>query len=414
MARILLSDSYGLTSRQVAGLLGRAGHNVEVLGPPGVTLTGLTRWVRRTHTVPPFGDDPFAWYEAAIRVLEENRFDVLLPVQEEITMLARHPERLHAIGTGVAIPPFESLKHVQNKLASVEVLRGLGLPQPPTDIAADFGELMTPRWRFPVFVKLPIGTASTGVYRVEDAAALRRLGPELVRRDAFDHGGVLVQQLLPGPLAMIVSVFDQGQLVGWHACERVREGLNGGAISKRSITLPQIADHLERLGGHLQWHGALALDAILYQGEPHYIDVNPRLVEPANAQRAGADLLRALLDVSAGNHPAPTAPGRPGVVTHQLVLAVLNAATMGRRHVLPELAAAILHTGRYRGSAEELTPLYHDPISAVPVIRIAATVLAHPERATAMATGTVRKYSLSPGQWERICESPLPNPGNTS
>jgi hypothetical protein len=65
-------------------------------------------------------------------------------------------------------------------------------------------------------------------------------------------------------------------------------------------------------------------------------------------------------------------PRSTGVVTHQRVLAVLNAATMGRRHVLPELAAAILHTGLHRGSAEELTPLYHDPISAVPVIRIAA------------------------------------------
>lgn len=413
MAKVLLSDSYGLTSRQVAGILGRAGHTVETLSPAGMTLTRLTRWVRRTHTVPPFGDDPFAWYEAAVGVLEKYRFDMLLPVQEEITILARYPERLNALGTGIAIPPFDSLKRVQDKLASVETLRGLGLPQPPTGIAADFGELVAPRWKFPVFVKLPIGTASTGVYPVEDAAALRRLGHELDRKGAFDQGGVLVQQHLPGPLAMIVSVFDEGRLVGWHACMRVREGLNAGAISKRSVTLPQVAGHLERLGGELRWHGALALDAIVHQGGPHYIDVNPRLVEPANAQCAGVDLLQALLDISAGRHPAPTRPGRPDVLTHQLLLAVLNAAAKGRRQVLSELAAATLRTGLYRGSAEELTPLYHDPISAVPVLRIAASVLAHPERSITLTTGTVGKYSLSPGNWRRICESSVPRPGST-
>lgn len=406
MARILLTDGYGLTARQTAGLLGRAGHTVDVLSPPGLTLTRLTRWVHRTHTVPPFGDDPFAWYEAVLDVLAHNTFDIVLPVQEEITMLARHPERVLALDVGVALPPFDSLRRVQDKLTAVETLRAIGLPQPTSAVVADVTDLTARGWDFPVFVKLPIGTASTTVHRVESEAALRALGVELARDGAFAQGGVLVQQQVDGPLVMVVGVFDHGRLVSWHACRRVREGLNGGSTAKVSITLPAVAGHLERLGGELRWHGALSLDAILDGDDVYYIDVNPRLVEPANAQRAGVDLLSTLLDISTGGRPDRTATGRPDVATHQLLLAVLHsAARRGRRGILSELAAALLHTGYYRHSSEELTRLGGDPLTALALAQIVGSVLRRPARAVGMTTGTVGRYSLSPANWRRIRES---------
>jgi predicted ATP-grasp superfamily ATP-dependent carboligase len=413
MARILLSDGYGLTARQVAGLLGRAGHTVDILSPKGLTLTRLTRWTNKTHTVPPFGDDPFVWFSAVLDVLEHNTFDVLLPVQEEITMLARHAEQLRLLGVHTAVPLFESLKRVQNKLTAVETLREVGLPQPRSVVATDLTELLAAQWEFPVFLKLCVGTASTTVYHVDSTTALRELGVELDRRAAFEQGGILVQQQVPGPLVMIVGVFDHGRLVSWHACQRVREGINGGSSAKRSVDLPQVAGHLERLGDALQWHGALSLDAILDGADLYYIDVNPRLVEPANAHRAGVDLLSTLLDISVGGHPTRATTGRPGVATHQLLLAVLSAATRGRRQILSELWEAVLRRGYYRSSTEELTPLWQDPLSAVPLVQIAASVLAHPDRAIRLTNGAIDKYSLSFANWCRISEAP-PKPASTA
>jgi hypothetical protein len=88
-----------------------------------------------------------------------------------------------------------------------------------------------------------------------------------------------------------------------------------------------------------------------------------------------------------------------------LLLAVLSAATKGRRRLLSELAAAAVHAGPYRDSAEELTPLRRDPISALPVARIVAALLAHPENALTLTTGSIAKYSLSPGTWRQVCDS---------
>src|SRR5262249_7350472 len=150
---------------------------------------------------------------------------------------------------------------------------------------------------------------------------------------------VLVQRPIAGTLVMIQSVFAHGTLVAAHVNLRVRSGSGGGASHKESLDLSVARDHIRFLGEHLRWHGALSADAILTSEGPVYIDINPRLVEPGNAWRAGVDLVSPMLDVACGNTPLVQPPGRPGVKTHQLLLAILGAAQFsGRRsRVMDEL-----------------------------------------------------------------------------
>ena len=119
---------------------------------------------------------------------------------------------------------------------------------------------------------------------------------------------MVLQEPLAGPLVMVQAIFDSGRLVAWHANLREREGAGGGSCSKLSFSHPALARDLARLGEELDWHGALCLDAILTPDGPSYIDVNPRLVEPGNAWRAGVDLVGALLRVSLGSTAPVAAP----------------------------------------------------------------------------------------------------------
>jgi hypothetical protein len=59
------------------------------------------------------------------------------------------------------------------------------------------------------------------------------------------------------------------------------------------------------------------------------IDVNPRLVEPGNAMAAGLDLVGAYLEIACASSPAARPDGRPGVRTHQLLLALVGAHQCG-------------------------------------------------------------------------------------
>ena len=375
--RVLLSDGSGLTARQAATQLGVAGHEVHVVSPDPLCLARFTRHVKRVHPVPAYGRDPFGWLDRTLHVLRGGGFDALLPTQEQAAVLSLEADRVRKLGVAMAVPPFAALRRVQDKVAAHATLTELGLPQPDGFVARSAAALREPS--LPAYLKKPIGTATSGVQLVRDSAALRDVRPP-----------VLVQKPVAGPVAMVQSVFDRGRMIALHANLRTRLGVNGGASEKRGIHDPVIERHVARLGGALEWHGALSLDAVLTDAGPVWIDVNPRLVEPANAWRSGVDLVDALLTMR--EQPR----GREGVETRQRLIAVLGAAQQRgtRRAVLSAMA-------RRRGP-EELTPLRHDPLAAVPVVATAIALLARPGLWHRLAGGAVENYALTPEAWEMI------------
>ena len=264
---ILLSDGAGLTARQCATVLARAGHRVEALSPAGLCLCRMTRHVRRVHDVPALGRDPFGWLEAALDVAVRRGADVLLPVQEQVAVMALARDRIEAAGLATAVPGFAALAQVQDKVSAFRTLARAGVPQPPAVVAATAAEVEAAGaglagW--PLFVKTPIGTASAGVRRAGSPDELQagRCGLRAAR-GVSGRKGVLVQQPVAGPLAMVQAVFARGELVAFHACERVREGAAGGASHKLGLDLPEAREHMAALGATLDWHGALSADVIL-------------------------------------------------------------------------------------------------------------------------------------------------------
>jgi hypothetical protein len=410
--RFLLSDGSGLTAKQTSYQLGRQGHDVEVLAPKGLSLTRFTRYVRAIHTVPRYGPDPLGWLEEMLCVWSVGQFDMLIPTQEQVAVLSLFPERLLGAGVVSALPGFEALASVQDKVSAFSTLDGLGLPQPAGRIVESANDLADCS-DLPLFVKLPIGTATSGVTLVSTRHQARSLAARLEVDGAFDEGAVLVQSPVDGPLAMVQSVFDRGRLIAFHACWRRGEGVNGGASHKRSAALPEVRDLMAQLGGSLGWHGALSADVVMGVAGPRFIDINPRLVEPANAFAAGVDLLAALVAVArpadAGRGAVSStmaieaSAGRPGCDTHQLLLAVLGAASEGRRApIVATLAAALGHRGPYRHSVEELTPMAHDWRAVLPVLAASLVTLASPSTSSLFTEGSVANYALTPAGWSAI------------
>jgi len=203
---------------------------------------------------------------------------------------------------------------------------------------------------------------------------------------------------------MLQGVFADGEPVALHANLRVREGARGGASHKRSVDLPEARAFLATLGRELRWNGALSADAISTPAGPSFIDINPRLVEPGNAWASGVDLVGAMLDVARHSAPALQPAGRYDVRTHQLLLAVLGAAQVGRGRngVLQELSSALRHDGTYTDSSEELTPISGDWRAAIPLLLTSAATLVHPSSWRWFSESSVANYALTPEGWRDI------------
>jgi D-alanine-D-alanine ligase-like ATP-grasp enzyme len=393
--RVLLSEGSGLTSRQVATRLAALGHHVEILSSTPICLTRFTRHVRALHHVPRFADDPLAWFEAANRIAKTRSIDVLFPTQEQVSVLSALQSRLEV---ATVVPDFAALRRVQDKIEAWRTLHAIGIPQPDSIVVRNTDDL-TRIARFPVFVKRPVSTASVGVRRASTADELVAVTAAL----GLGDGELLVQTQASGSLAMVQALAEHGRLVAHHANLRVVEGIAGGAGIKESVTLPTLPEHLERLVQALDWHGPISMDVIVTADGPLVIDVNPRLVEPFNADLAGVDLVGAMLELARNGHPAPIPAGKPGVRSCQLLLCILGAAEHGsRRGIWRELIDGIRHRGAYERAVEELTPIGGDPIAAAPVILAVLATLIKPSLWRLFHTGATGPYALTPEAWRTI------------
>ncbi|MPZ81174.1 MAG: hypothetical protein GEV28_12575 [Actinophytocola sp.] len=403
--RVLLTESASASAREVVTVLARQGHRVGVVEPKRDGLLTVSRRVKWRHKVPLFGAEPLAYLDALSEAVAARQYDVLLPIHEQLAVLSRYPG---AIDVPFAVPPFSSLARVQDKAAAVELLRLLGIPLPVTSLVSSVAELRSAA-SFPCYVKLPISTGSRGVWHVDGPASFAEISVRTEVADTFARGWqVLVQEPVDGRFVMAQTVFDHGVLVAAHVVERVREGVQGSASAKESVSMPGLVSDLEKLGAELSWHGALSVDAIVDSvGTAHLIDLNPRLVEPVNASLAGVDLVGALLDVSLGRSPAPLSAGRVGVRTTMALMAVLRHGELGhnRRAVAAELLSALFRRGVYRESPEELLPVPFDPPAIMPLLAVGSTLLVDPAKWRSFskpATGPTTV--LSPAAWASLTD----------
>jgi len=246
-------------------------------------------------------------------------------------------------------------------------------------------------------------TASSGVRRARTPNELVIVANDL----GLGSDELIAQTQVLGPLAVVQAGSDRGRLIAYHANLRVKEGAGGGAAIKESIAIPDLADILDRMVSSLEWHGGLSMDMILTDGGPMIIDVNPRLVEPANAFFSGVDLVGAMLDLAVSDKMHAQPVGRAGVRSHQSLLSILGAAeqTGSRRAVLREVIDAFFLRGAYLGSKEELTPIAGDPIAAVPVAAAFLATTVNPSLWRKFHGRAVGAYAVTPQAWKEIVAS---------
>jgi biotin carboxylase len=191
--------------------------------------------------MPSYGRDPWRWLDAALAVARGYGYEVLFPTQEQVTVLARAADRVAQAWVATAVPSFEALVRVQDKVSAAATLAKAGLPTPVTTVARDLDSLRAVT-QFPVFLKAPIGIASTAVHRVGDQTGLYAATPSRPRR--VRRRGDSRPEAIEGQLMMIQSVFDHGRNVASTLICDVARGQGRSVV--QSIDLPVIRDHLQR------------------------------------------------------------------------------------------------------------------------------------------------------------------------
>lgn len=406
MQRILLTEGTTTSARQTIFALAPLRPVIDVCdSQPLSSLAFASFQVRGRFRCPAFNRDPEAFIRFVLQRVRNFRYDVLLPTHDEIYAVAAFRERF-ARYVNLAIPEFEALRLLQSKASFVRLLTELRLPFPPTVVGRTQHELK-PSWDGPCFVKLAHGTAGCGVWFAENEQALRLHLDWLEHENLLDgRREILVQQQAPGTLCVAQAVFQLGRFVAWHGYQARALGVGGSPRARIGVFHPLVKTHVEKLGNHLRWHGAMFIDYLFDErtGKPAYIDANPRIGETLNATLSGMNLANVLVKVAGGEQIAGCAVGKAGICTHSALTSILHAALQSgsRTKVIAEIVNAVLNRGLYSRSSEELTRLREDPPSILPLLVLCLRLFCNPRIGEGLVRRSVAKYGLDEEAVTRI------------
>ncbi len=405
--RILLTDGSSTSARQTITALARCGYLLDVCDPNPLCISRFSRFVRRFYRCPPMKTDPLGYRAFVLELLTRERYDVLLPVQEQAFLFAKVRDRLPT-GVAVALADFDAFQQVQGKVAFARLMNRLSLPQPITHIIRSRSELEAAS-HLPCYLKADYATAGQGVWRVTDKRERDRAALALEQQGLLDGTHeIVVQHEASGVLCQAQAVFVSGHLLAVHCTQTRAMTIGGGHAARTGVDHPVVREHLASLGKALGWHGPLALDYLFDEASrcPSYIECNPRLVEPMNATLSGVNLPDLTVRVALGELGAEGDPrcGEVGIRSHSLLPILLGEASHGasRRELLGTMLQDLRSRGIFAESREDLTPLRLDPPSLVPLVGVAGQVLLSPHVAQRIAAGSVNAYSLSVATVETI------------
>ena len=396
--RILVPEGSSLSAREAVTALGRRGHVIDILDPDPLCICRFSKYVRRVHRSPTLSASPIEYVQFLLAHIASHTYDLVFPVHEHAFVLSAFAEEIRR-HCAVAVAPLPAFERLQSKVRFFELATELGLPHPPTQRVESVSAFPPCRMP-PYYVKTAYGTAGDGTWRVVAEADRAHVLAALQERElAGNLGSYLVQDLLPGTLEVVQSVFDHGELVAVHGYRQHIPGVGGSASGRIGVNRPAVIADLQRLGRAMQWHGALMLDYMFddQSGGYWFIDPNPRLGETMNALLSGVDLPQALVEVTQGQRTEECRHSDQGVRSHILLSASLATAIKEptRRAILSQLLSAWRHLGKFAESREEVALASEDYLSLVPTLTVAAQLLLRPSRAQTIATHAIANYALS-------------------
>lgn len=212
--------------------------------------------------------------------IKDLKIDVLIPVYEELFLVAKHKQEL-AQHVKMAVPDYSQILTVHNKDRWKPVAQGLNIPVPNTfqldKVLSNKSQMA--QLAFPVLIKPAQGGGGWALRQADSAKELFEIAAQGSYQE-LPLSRFIVQEKINGDTICVAMVLSNGCLRGKVAYRQIREYpyLHGQATCRISISNKTAEDNLQRLLQHLNWHGVCQADFVVDKETqvPYLIDINPR------------------------------------------------------------------------------------------------------------------------------------------
>ena len=251
--------------------LGRAGLKIHVAWCPPNAPSLRSRYVHAVHHLPGYRPASAAWLAGLARLLNEERFDLVVPCHDAgLLLLQTHRADLEKL-PGIYLLGAETFDICFSKARTYDLAAKLSIPVPRQRLATNWAELeaAADEFGFPMVLK---PGASAGLENPSARMAVRKVSRREELREELSterlKQGILAQENFPGTGVGVEALCVGGQVLTAFQHERVHEPLMGGGSSyRKSVPLdPELLDATRKLMAALGYTGVAMAE---FKVNPH-------------------------------------------------------------------------------------------------------------------------------------------------
>jgi predicted ATP-grasp superfamily ATP-dependent carboligase len=365
ISRVFVTDGHWRKTLAVVRSLGKRGLAVTVGESSRVATALFSKYCSRRVVYPSVRRHPEAFLAFLRQELEEGRYDLVIPMEEEtLLLLAQHREEFAPVAR-FPMPPYQAIARARDKGWLLRHASQQGIPIPRTSWVEDVTDLdaikdsISPPW----VIKPRVSSGSYGIAYVERGEDL----PEAYRKVHNRFPFPLIQERIPpeGEAFGVSALLDHGNHVkASFVHRRLREyPITGGPSTLReSISHPRIEELGIRLLQSLDWYGVAMVEFKVdpRDNQPKLMELNPRFWGSlALAINAGVDFPYLLYRMARGEAFEPVRDYAVGLRCRWLLPGdILHFLQNPQRfHLKPSFF-------QFRGVADDILSL-DDPLPAL-------------------------------------------------
>jgi predicted ATP-grasp superfamily ATP-dependent carboligase len=296
---VLIPHEGGTRGYHCLRSFGRRGFHT-ILGVDGPTPGARSRYCHETVSLPSTEDDLEVYKDALVRIASRPDVRTIVPIWEATAVVLSLYSVEFVDHVDLAVPSFEQLRTIHDRMRLVEAADAAGVPVPETQLLTDnedWDRELIVKSRFNLLTSDYVdsfpangsGTASEIEHlRVGDRPDVDALVAEM------DHVPIVQEFVRSRDEYMVGAICDHGEPLAAVQLRQIRENSykGGGGVYRKSTYEPELDRVARDLLAELDWHGLACVEYMedADTGEFKLAEINPRIWQSIGpTMRAGAD-----------------------------------------------------------------------------------------------------------------------------
>ncbi|MFC1753436.1 ATP-grasp domain-containing protein [Thermoproteota archaeon] len=206
---------------------------------------------------------------------------MILPIHKETYIISKYKDKLSRYAK-LCVEDHKKIMRVHNKSALPDILKKHNITHPRTFKIRDTTELykLTPKLKFPVFLKLPEAASAVGLVKVDERDRLIYEYNRLIKRYHLKPKNFpIIQEGVKGKDYCVTAILNKGKLRAMMTYISIRTYPHkaGASAYRKNVSIPAMDKQAKKLLSKIKWHGPIEIDFRMGPDKiPYLIEVNPR------------------------------------------------------------------------------------------------------------------------------------------